>query len=69
MAEMRVSPQLLSVLVCPVTGGTLHYDVSRQELISSAAGLAYPIMDGVPIVVASTARELSVDEKQRWAGK
>lgn len=51
-------PKLLEILVCPVTKSTLHYDADAQELVSVAAGLAYPIKDGIPIMLADEAREL-----------
>ncbi len=54
----RVDPRLLEILVCPVTRATLTYDAARQELISRAAKLAYPIRDGVPIMLPEEARAL-----------
>ncbi len=54
----RVDPRLLEILVCPVTRATLSYDSVRQELISRAAKLAYPIRDGVPIMLPEEARQL-----------
>ena len=51
-------PKLLERLVCPVTKTRLTYDAETQELISRAAGLAYPIRDGIPIMLAEEAREL-----------
>jgi uncharacterized protein YbaR (Trm112 family) len=53
-----VDPRLLEVLVCPVTRGPLDYDRERGELISRRANLAYPIRDGVPIMLAEEARPL-----------
>ena len=53
-----VDPRLLEVLVCPVTRGALEYDRAKGELISRAAKLAYPIRDGVPIMLPEEAREL-----------
>jgi hypothetical protein len=53
-----VDPRLLEVLVCPVTKSPLRYDRERQELISEAAKLAYPIRDGVPIMLPDEARKL-----------
>jgi uncharacterized protein YbaR (Trm112 family) len=53
-----VDPKLLEILVCPVTKGPLEYDAARQELISRAAKLAYPIRDGIPIMLAEEARKL-----------
>ncbi len=50
--------RLLEILVCPVTKGPLHYDRQRQELISRSAGLAYPIRDGIPVLLESEARRL-----------
>ena len=54
----RVDPRLLEILVCPVTRSTLSYDAERQELISRAAKLAYPIRDGVPIMLPDEARTI-----------
>ncbi len=54
--------KLLDILVCPATKGPLVYDRSRQELLSQAAGLAYPIRDGIPIMLEDEARELSPEE-------
>jgi uncharacterized protein YbaR (Trm112 family) len=54
----RVDPKLLEVLVCPLTKAVLSYDAEAQELISRAARLAYPIRDGVPILLPEEAREL-----------
>ena len=56
-----VDPQLLEILVCPLTKGPLEYDAAAQELISKKAGLAYPIRDGNPIMLAEEARELGED--------
>ena len=53
-----VDPKLLEILVCPVTKGSLEYDAEAQELISRRAGLAYPIRDGIPIMLADEARQL-----------
>jgi uncharacterized protein YbaR (Trm112 family) len=53
-----VDPRLLEILVCPVTHGALEYDRAKGELISRAARLAYPIRDGVPIMLPEEAREL-----------
>jgi uncharacterized protein YbaR (Trm112 family) len=54
----RVDPRLLELLVCPLTRTTLIYDAAAQELISRAAGLAFPIKDGVPLMTVDTARKL-----------
>lgn len=53
-----VDPRLLEILVCPVTGGPLAYDRAKGELVSKGAKLAYPIRDGVPIMLPEEAREL-----------
>ena len=59
MAEAnRVDPKLLEILVCPLTKGPLEYDAAAQELISRKAGLAYPIRDGIPIMLIDEARHL-----------
>ena len=54
-----VDPRLLEILVCPVTKGPLRYDRAAQELISDGAGLAYPIRDGIPIMLPEEARPLT----------
>ena len=53
-----VDPKLLEILVCPLTRATLSYDAEKQELISRAAKLAYPIRDGIPIMLPEEARRL-----------
>ena len=53
-----LDPKLLEILVCPVTRGSLVYDREAQELVSAAAGLAFPIRDGIPIMLAEEARAL-----------
>ena len=60
-----VDPKLLEILVCPLTKGPLDYDRERQELISRAARLAYPIRDGIPIMLADEARPLDESELNR----
>ena len=57
----QVDAKLLEILVCPLTKATLQYDAAAQELISRAAGLAYPIRDGVPLMIVEAARE--IDDK------
>lgn len=54
----KIDPKLLEILVCPLTKGPLEYDAVAQELISRQAGLAYPIRDGIPIMLADEARPL-----------
>ncbi len=56
--EQKVDPKLLEILVCPVTRTTLEFDADAQELVSKAAGLAYPIRDGIPIMLPEEARQL-----------
>jgi uncharacterized protein YbaR (Trm112 family) len=58
MAGPEVDPRLLEVLVCPLTHGPLEYDREKGELISRGAKLAYPVRDGVPIMLPEEAREL-----------
>ena len=57
--ELDLDPKLLEMLVCPVTHGPLRYDREKQELISDQAGLAYPVRDGIPIMLSNEARLLS----------
>ena len=54
----RLDPKLLEILVCPITKGPLEYDAGAQELISRQAGLAYPIRDGIPIMLPDETRPL-----------
>jgi uncharacterized protein YbaR (Trm112 family) len=56
--NVPVDPRLLEILVCPLTRGPLTYDRTRNELISPKAGVAYPIRDGIPIMLADEARSL-----------
>ena len=57
--EDKVDPKLLEILVCPVTKSDLEYDNVNNELISKQAGLAYPIRDGIPIMLEEEARKIS----------
>jgi uncharacterized protein YbaR (Trm112 family) len=57
-----VDPKLLEILVCPVTKGPLTYDKERQELISKSARLAYPVRDGIPVMLEEEARKLEPRE-------
>ena len=61
MSKRSVDPELLEILVCPLTKGTLSYDQKAQELISEQAGLAFPIRDGIPIMLVDEARPLDDD--------
>jgi uncharacterized protein YbaR (Trm112 family) len=53
-----IDPRLLEILVCPLTKGTLRYDAQKNELVSDRAQLAYPIRDGIPIMLVEEARKL-----------
>lgn len=61
MTDARIDPKLLEVLVCPLSKGPLRYDPEKRELISERAGIAYPIRDGMPIMLPEEARPLSSD--------
>jgi len=65
----EIDRKLLEILVCPLTKGPLTYDRARQELISPQAGLAYPIRDGIPIMLVDEARSLDDEEKAALSGK
>ena len=69
MAESsaEVDPKLLEILVCPLTKGPLRYDRATQELISLQANVAYPIRDGIPIMLVDEARTMSDEERARLA--
>ncbi len=60
---MDTDPKLLEILVCPLTKTLLRYDREKQELVSRAAGLAYPIRGGVPVMLAGEARQLTDEER------
>jgi uncharacterized protein YbaR (Trm112 family) len=60
----KIDPKLLEILVCPITKSTLKYDRKNQELISEKAGLAYPIRDGIPIMLVDEARKLEKSSKK-----
>ncbi len=62
-AAHPIDPKLLELLVCPLTKSVLRYDPIRQELISSAARLAYPIRDGIPIMLPDEARPIEETER------
>jgi uncharacterized protein YbaR (Trm112 family) len=64
-AHNAVDPKLLEILVCPLTKGPLSYDAAKQELLSRQAGLAYPIRDGIPIMLVDEARPLMDDEMKK----
>ncbi len=58
-----IDKKLLSILVCPVSKAPLEYDRDKQELVCKASGLAYPIRDGIPVMLEDEARQLTADEK------
>jgi hypothetical protein len=58
-----IDKKLLSILVCPVSKAPLDYDKDKDELICKASGLAYPVRDGIPVMLESEARQLTADEK------
>jgi uncharacterized protein YbaR (Trm112 family) len=58
-----IDKKLLSILVCPVTKAPLKYDEEKNELVCKASGLAYPVRDGIPVMLESEARQLTADEK------
>ena len=62
MTAAAVDPKLLEILVCPLTKGPLKYDRAAHELISEKAGLAYPIRDGIPIMLPDEARVIDPDK-------
>ena len=63
--DTGIDPKLLEILVCPLTKGPLRYDRARQELVSEKARLAYPIRDGIPIMLVDEARPLDGNEPPR----
>ena len=63
---MAIDRKLLEIIACPVTKGKLQYDAENKELISTAAKLAYPINDDIPVLLENEARELSADEVEQW---
>jgi len=58
-----IDKKLLSILVCPVTKAPVEYDEEKDELLCKASGLAYPVRDGIPVMLESEARQLTADEK------
>ncbi|MEQ8229019.1 MAG: Trm112 family protein [Rhodospirillales bacterium] len=63
MSDGTVDPKLLEILVCPVTKGPLEFDAAAGELVSHKAGLAYPIRDGIPIMLPDEARQIKADDR------
>lgn len=62
ISQILIEPKLLELLVCPLTKASLRWDAVREELVSMAAGLAYPVRDGVPVMLPSEARPLKPEE-------
>lgn len=62
--ESGIAAAMLELLCCPLTKGRLRWDPERKELVSDAARLAYPVRDGVPVMLPSEARQLDFDEKE-----
>lgn len=62
MSQAAVDPRLLEVLVCPLTKVPLRYDAAKAELISDQAGLAYPVRDGIPVMLVDEARRMDESE-------
>ncbi len=58
-----IDKKLLSILVCPVTKAPVQYDEQNNELVCKASGLAYPVRDGIPVMLENEARVLSTEEK------
>lgn len=64
-----MDPKLLEILVCPVSKTKLYYDKNAQELISTAANLAFPVRDGIPILLENEARQLTAEEVETYRKK
>lgn len=65
MAQQQIDPKLLEILVCPMTKVPLRYDAEKQELLSDQAGLAYPIRDGIPVMLIDEARQMEDSEVKK----
>jgi uncharacterized protein len=63
---MSLNPNLLDILVCPVTKTVLVYDKNKQELISTAANLAFPVRDDIPVMLEEEARQISAEEAEHY---
>ena len=68
MSKQKADPKLLEILVCPLTKGPLRYDRDANELVSEQAGLAFPIRDGIPIMLIDEARSLDGDGPSQAGG-
>lgn len=62
-----IDKKLLSILVCPVSKAPLIYDRENAELVCTVSGLAYPIRDGIPVMLESEARQISLEEKEKFS--
>lgn len=62
-----IDKKLLSILVCPVSKAPLIYDRENAELVCVVSGLAYPIRDGIPVMLESEARQISLEEKEKYS--
>lgn len=63
--SQKIDPKLLDILVCPLTKVPLRYDADKQELLSDQAGLAYPIRDGIPVMLVDEARKMDDGEVKK----
>lgn len=63
---MNINPNILEVLVCPISKTKLVYDKENQELISTAANLAFPVRDGIPIMLEDEARQITAEEAEKY---
>lgn len=63
---MNINPNILEVLVCPISKTKLVYDKENQELISTAINLAFPVRDGIPIMLEDEARQISAEEAEKY---
>jgi uncharacterized protein YbaR (Trm112 family) len=66
---MQIDKQLLTILMCPITKTSLQIDPEKNELVSTAAKLAYPVRDGIPVMLEDEARALTQDEFEYWHSK
>ncbi len=64
-----IDKKLLSILVCPVSKAPLIFDKEHNELVCVVSGLAYPLRDGIPVMLESEARQISLDEKEKFSRK
>lgn len=63
--SQQIDPKLLDILVCPLTKVPLRYDAEKQELLSDQAGLAYPVRDGIPVMLVDEARQMEDGEVKK----